>query len=261
MLEDLNANAPPIGRRGLLSAVTASFAAYALLHETRVAGAIPAARLTARRWIDRQDELARALAAGSLSQIAWHDKVNRLAAEVDIAQLIAETRRGRIGEAGSPFGHDPVKRSVRFVDDDGMPRKFRYAAAIFAFDAKSVITPHAHRHMASAHMVIEGKVRIRTFDRLHDRDGAIVIRPTADHIASVGSAAAMTSQKDNIHWFVPASARAMTFDVIVDNLDPGENSYVIEPIDPIGGVRQADGSIVAPILTFEESMARYSSRI
>ncbi|MFL5239622.1 MAG: hypothetical protein ACJ8EL_18900 [Rhizomicrobium sp.] len=40
--------------------------------------------------------------------------------------------------------------------------KVAYGAALFSFNRDTVITPHAHKHMASAHMVIEGKVRIRT---------------------------------------------------------------------------------------------------
>jgi hypothetical protein len=108
-------------------------------------------------------------------------------------------------------------------------------------------------------MVIEGKVRIRTFDRVGERDGAIIIRSTADHIGEVGAAAAMTTAKDNIHWFTPATSRAVTFDVIIDGLEPGEDRYLIQPIDPLRGHGQSDGTIVAPILSFQESMRRYSA--
>jgi len=57
-----------------------------------------------------------------------------------------------------------------------------------------------------------------------------------------------------------ASSRATTFDVIVDGLDPGQDAYLIEPIDPLGGKLQPDGSIVAPRLSFEESMRRYTAQ-
>jgi hypothetical protein len=113
--------------------------------------------------------------------------------------------------------------------------------------------------MASAHMVIAGRVRIRTFDRLADEDGAILITPTGDTVAEAGHAAAMTSDKDNVHWFAARSDHAMTFDVIVDGLDKGQDRYTIQPVDPLGGEHLADGSIRAPLLTFDESSKRYSA--
>lgn len=248
------------GRRNFLrTASFASFALYALLREAHATEAIPRRGLSARYWIDRQDELAHALRAGTVAHMAWHDEVNRLAREVDVAELMAEAMRAH-ATRNVPFMRDPVKRSLRFLDAQGEPRHLAYAAALFEFGPSSVITPHAHRHMASAHMVVEGKVRIRTFDRIGEEEGALLIRPTGDHVGGIGDAAAMTTEKDNIHWFTPASSRATTFDVIVDGLDPGQDAYLIEPIDPLGGKLQPDGSIVAPRLSFEESMRRYTAQ-
>lgn len=248
-------------RRSLLVGSISVFAAYALLAETARASEPFPRGMNARRWIERQDEIARALARGEMSQTDWHAEIGLLAGEVDIAELAAEINRGQMIDAGAPHGHDPKKRFVRFIGDDGAPRTLAYGAALFSFGPESVITPHAHRHMASAHMVLEGKVRVRTFDRVASEDGALIIRPTADHIAAVGEAAAMTSAKDNVHWFTPASESAMTFDVIIDGLDAGEKRYVIEPVDPLAGERLADGSIRAPILSFDESMRRYSAAL
>lgn len=245
------------GRRDFLRMASfASFALYALLREAGAADAAPRRGVSARYWIGRQDELAHALRSGTLGQLAWHDEIDRLAREVDVAELMAEAMRAHASR-NVPFMRDPVKRSLRFVDEHGEPRRLAYAAAMFEFGPGNVITPHAHRHMASAHMVVEGKVRIRTFDRIGEEDGALRIRPSGDRVGGVGDAAAMTTEKDNVHWFTPVSTRATTFDVIVDSLDPGQASYLIQPLDPLGGKLQPDGSVVAPLLSFEESMRRY----
>lgn len=250
---------PRIHRRQALIAGLAGFTAYALLREARAHTTALDSRLDAKRWIDRQEELAQGLHSGQVAHLAWHDEVNRLAAEVDVAQLMAEAARGRSTQAGRPFMRDPVKRNIHFVDAQGAPRRLTYAAATFTFGPDNVITPHAHKHLATSHMVVDGRVRIRLFDRVADRDGALLIRPTSDIIASVGHAAAMTTEKDNIHWFTPASAHATTFDVIIDGLDPGEEDYLIQPVDPLAGRFLADGTIEAPILTFKESMNRYTA--
>jgi hypothetical protein len=231
------------------------------LQEARAAGTVTDGRLPAKRWIDRQEELAFALRSGSLSALNWHDEVNRIAGEVDVDELMVETSRGLVTTAGAPFMRDPVKRRIRFLNEDGQARHLSYAAATFTFGPENVITPHGHKHMASAHMVVGGKVRIRTFDRISDEENALVIRPTGDHIGEVGSAAAMTTAKDNIHWFSPITSRSVTFDVIVDGLDQGQEAYLIQPVDPLAGLHRSDGTIVAPILTFEESMNRYPAQV
>ncbi len=223
-----------MNRRAMLLGPLAFFSIYALLREVRTAGAEIDGRLSAKKWIARQNDLARGLRKGSISQIAWHDEMARLAREVDVAQLMAEIKRSHLSDGGEPFMHDPKKRNVVLLDDAGQRLRVPYGAALFSFTPKNVITPHAHKHMASAHMVLEGKVRIRTFDRLADEEGALVIRPTADHVAGVGDAAAMTTARDNIHWFAPRSDTAMTFDVIVSHLDPGQQDFEIQPIDPRG---------------------------
>jgi len=127
--------------------------------------------------------------------------------------------------------------------------RLTYGVATFTFGPDKVITPHAHKHMACAHMVLDGKVRIRTFDRIAERDGALLIRPSGDRVGAVGDAAAMTS--DN----------ATTFDVIVDGIDHGQPSYLIQPLDPVAGRRLDDGTIIAPILSFEDSMRRYPASV
>jgi hypothetical protein len=247
-------------RRELLLGALPGFAVFALLREA-AATVVAGARAPAGRWIARQDDLARALARRKITQVEWHDQVNTLAREVDLGELGYEIRRARTRPAGDTFGHDPLKRFITFLDEDEKPLRLAYGAALFSFDKTSVITPHAHRHMASAHMVLDGKVRIRTFDRIADEDGAILILPTGDEVAEAGHAAAMTTDKDNVHWFVARTPHATTFDVIVDGLDPGQDRYVIQPLDPLAGEHLSDSTIRAPLLTFEESSKRYTAAL
>lgn len=245
-------------RRTLLSAC-AAFPVYALVAELALAQSVPRS-LPARRWLSLQSELARGLAQRTLSDAAWHRGVTELSAQVDLESLAHELRRARIRDAGAPFRHDPTKRFVTVLDNEERPVRLGYGLALFDFGPDSVITPHAHRFMASAHMVVDGLVRLRTFDRIGDEGNAIVMRPTQDVLAEPGHAAAMTTAKDNVHWFAPRSARAMTIDVIVDGLEPGQERYLIEPVDPLRATRLPNGSLRAPLLTFDASMALYRAQ-
>jgi|GEM_PF-394591 len=246
-------------RRMLVSSMLGAFSVYALVHEVRAAAPTLDSRLPARQWVNRQQELAQGLRSGAVSEKSWRDEVNRLANEVDIGSLVAEIMRARVKPGGRRFMGDPIKRKVRFRDENGKPMKLAYTAATFTFDPSNVITPHGHKHMASAHMVIDGKVRVRTFDRVGEKDGALIIRPTGDHVTGPGGAAPMTTAIDNIHWFTPETQSATTFDVIISNLDPGQDAFLIQPVDPLGGEKQKDGTIIAPLMSFEASMNQYPS--
>jgi hypothetical protein len=246
-----------VTRRNLIFTV-AGFCVYAFLAEVRASSPLPRS-IAARKWTSSQDELARGLASGRISQLDWHRAVSSLASEVDLEDLSRELRRAKVRSDRPPSGHDPQKRFVTFLTEEGVAVRLSYGVALFDFASDSVITPHAHKHMVSAHMVLEGKVRIRTYDRVQDEEGALLIRPKSDEVAEPGHSAAMTSVKDNIHWFTPRTKTAMTLDVIIDGLDRGQERYLIQPIDPKGGRTLSDGTLRAPLVSIERSMEIYSS--
>jgi hypothetical protein len=245
-----------ISRRDFVISTTA-LCIYSLLREARAA--IPtSSSIPASRWIGRQDELARGLASGTISQIEWYNATNALAKEVDVDDLSRAIRRASTLSIRTPLGHEPRRRFIAFKGEQGVMVHLPYGVALFEFNSSSVIAPHAHKHMASAHMVIEGKVHVRTFDRIRDEEGALIIRPSSDQIAEVGHAAAMTPEKDNVHWFASRSDRAMTLDVIVEDLDKEQKSYEVQPVDTLNGTVLPDGTIRAPLLSFEQSRKTYS---
>jgi hypothetical protein len=132
---------------------------------------------------------------------------------------------------------------------------------LFDFAPFNVITPHGHRNMVSAHLIADGSFRVRNFDRIGDRDGAMIIRPTRDGIVRTGEISTMSSTRDNIHWFVPVGGSATTFDVIVSALDRNQPDFDIAAIDPIGGRRLPNGAILAPVISFEAASAKYTAKV
>lgn len=248
-----------IDRRSALAGGLAALS-FALLG-CEVSAAKPSARMAARDWIERQGELARALKAGQVTPLQWMAEAERLAREIEVAQLMAEVNRAQVTQQALPPTNDPHKSSIRFLDAEGVPRKLGYGAALFAFAPQNVITPHGHRHMVSSHLVVEGAFRVRNFDRLGDDGGAMIVRPTRDYVAETGQLSAMTPERDNIHWFVPRGGPAMTFDVIISGIDPGEADYEIEAIDPLGGTRLDDGTIRAPKMAFEAASGKYTAEV
>lgn len=248
----------PVRREALLAFLSA-FTFVALAREAR--GAAPSAGERVRRWIDGQQDIAQALAQGRISGRQWALEVERLAGEIDVEELMSAVGRSRIRSAGAPFHNDPRKRFVRFLDEAGEPRRLAYGAALFDFEPDNVVTPHGHRHMVSAHLVVAGRFRVRNFDRLGDEPGAMRLRPTRDYVAGTGQVSTMCAERDNIHWFVPQGGPGRTFDVLVSGLDPGRPDHVVEAVDPVRARRAGDGSLIAPIIGFAESSRLYTSAI
>lgn len=247
-------------RRTHLQLMLGAFVSFALLGES--AAVVPTRRrLAPRLWVDRQNEIARALSTGQIRPGQWMDEVERLAREIELDQLLKLLAKAEIKDGGTPFHNDPQKRYVRFLDEDGTPRRLAYGAAFFDFSPTNVVTPHGHKHMVSAHLVVDGRFRVRNFDRLRDEGDAIVIRPTRDYVARPGQVSTMSSERDNIHWFVPQGGPARTFDVVISGLDEGAPDHEIKAIDPLRGRKLADDAIVAPIIEFGASSAKYTADV
>ena len=243
-------------RRDFLHNSLGAFALYALVGEAaRVRAGAPQ---DTDAWIHRHDALAKALAAGELAPLAWQGEVEALARGIDVAALIAHVARAEQLAVAKGMPTDPQKHVVRFRDDEGNAVNAHYGAALFRFERDNVITPHGHKHMVSAHLVIEGALRVRNYDRVGDADGAMLLMPTRDAEIRVGDVSTMSSARDNVHWFVPKTDRATTFDVIVSDLTPGGPAYEIQAVDPLRAEKLPDGRLKTPIISFAESSARYT---
>lgn len=249
---------PLFGRREAIGSFLSSFLVVALVREARAMTAASGGERV-RRWIDAQQQIAEALASGRMAGREWATEVERLAGEIEVEELMAAVRLSRVTDAPRGSHNDPQKRFVRFLGEDGEPRRLAYGAALFDFSPANVITPHAHRHMVSAHMVVAGRFRVRTFERVGDEEGAMLIRPARDFVAGVGEVSAMCAERGNVHWFVPAGGPATTFDVVIDGLDEGAPSHVIEAVDPVRSEVLGDGTLRAPIIGFEEAARRFTA--
>jgi len=248
-------------RRDLIAGVLTAFPAYAMLAELGVARAGDTSGDTVAHWVGRQHDLALALSHGHLMPDHWQAEVEALAREVDIEALMAAIGRAGGRDVGRGLPTYPAKRLIQFRDAHGVRRQLRYAAALFDFDRGNVITPHAHRNMVSAHIVTRGRFRVRTFDRVRDDGDALIVRPSGDDILTVGDVSSIGPMHRNVHWFVPLTDRAATFDIIVSGLAADGPRYAVEAIDPVRGRPLPDGTIRAPLIDFESASRFYTADV
>jgi hypothetical protein len=247
-----------LNRRNFAAHSVAAVGLYALLEIASAGKALAAsAAASSKHWLDEQQQIASDLKAGRLDLLEWQAAVETLATKVDLPDLLAQTDFERLRASFDFSDGMPSKRMVRLNDRAATP-PIIYGLAFFGFRRGQVITPHGHRNMVSAHMVARGRFRVRNFDRLSDEPAAILIRPTVDERIGIGRVSTMSAKRNNIHWFVAEEDESVTLDVIVDALAPDEPAYTIDLVDPDGGERRGDGSIVAPMINWQQSVAKYA---
>ena len=120
--------------------------------------------------------------------------------------------------------------------------------------------------MVSAHLVLAGGFRVRTFDRIFNGDepGHLLLSAARDERARPGDTITMSDERDNVHWIEATSDRAFTLDVPISGLY-GEKRYIapanrygmiyIDPTGPANG----RGEIRAPIMAFADAMKKFGS--
>lgn len=249
-------------RRRLLEGACATTALLAALAATRAwAGGRPS---PLDRWARDLAELNDRLARGATTAPDWQVAIERLNRSTPVSELVAY------------LDIDRLVRDFRYptrlaeVADPKLPphvlapgRHRAWFVRVFGMRRDGAIIPHVHERMASAHLVVSGAFRVRTHDRVHDLDDAVVLRPSIDREFARGDLLSMSEQRDNQHWLHALRDRSLTLDVGVVGLPPSrtfrlpadENHMVF--VDA-GAKPRPDGLVVAPVMTFEACAAKYA---
>lgn len=214
-----------------------------------------------RQWANDCHDIAESLRSGSLSVDDWRLEISKLNARFDPIELRHALLDQRLRHRGRALPSYPFKTEIRFIDHDGTARSLAFATALFSFRANDVITPHAHRNMVSAHMVVEGSFRVRTYNKISDEGASLIVTPSYDGMITLGSVSSIGLKDENIHWFVPQSSTAMTLDVIVSRLDPNKPAYAIDAIHPLKAHALGDGTLMVPKIGFEDAATIYTNRV
>lgn len=210
-----------------------------------------------RGWLRCVDERSRALGSGALGQAAWQHEIERLLGAVELADLLRaidfETLEARLAYPELGVDTEPV-RFPGLVPDD---RRLAFHAKLFGLGPGRAVIPHGHRHMASAHLVLGGELRLRQYERVAADTAAWTVRPVVDETAGPGHASSISDEERNVHWLVAGASRAWTLDVIVTNLDEGRRAFDIQNLDPDNAERLAGGLLRMPTLDVQTALARY----
>ncbi|WP_341896639.1 hypothetical protein [Ferrovibrio terrae] len=211
-------------------------------------------------WAEDVVTLARDFRQRSLSPLQWQQAIAILNAKVPMDELLSYIDFNRLKAMLEAHGPGEHFERVRLPGlETGSARIW---SAVFILSEGDAIPPHAHNNLATAHLVLQGRFHARTFDRVEDTPGRMLLKPSMDAVFGVGETVSMSDDRDNAHWFIAESgAPVFTFDVSMRS--PELRQYQ-NPTDRDGRIfvapadgRRQDGLVEAEVVDYSTSQNRF----
>jgi hypothetical protein len=209
-----------------------------------------------RPWLQRLQEASAALSSGAAAPRAWQREIEDVLSRVELADFLRSLDFDRLAaDARFPSEGEGMQR-LYFPDEGGRLQPLAFRPYLFTLKRGTAVVPHGHHNMATMHMVLGGRARVRHFDRLESTSTHMLIRPAADVTGVPGDVTSASDEHHNIHWFEPLSDRVFMFNIGVYQVRPGpfgERDY----LDPAAGIPMGAGVIRAPRLHRAAAYAKY----
>lgn len=243
-------------RRAFSKTLLCSVASYSLLRALFVREAFGAAvRPITQTWLKRLHEMSLDLKTWAITPSQWQEQMRELLDQVELKDLLELVEFDRLLQDFEYPDLGVHTSRVRFPRLAGTPGNLAFTGKVFGMKKDRAIIPHGHRNMVSCHYVLKGELRLRHYDKLAEDDTHMVIEPTIDQIAGVGSHSSISDERNNIHWLEATTETAFTFDVLV--LDLNGKRWEVDNIDPDNAKPIGDNLLRVRKLGVEEALRKY----
>ncbi|HYG61610.1 MAG TPA: hypothetical protein VEL74_03440 [Thermoanaerobaculia bacterium] len=245
-----------MNRRELLKSLAGSVASYALFRTVFTRDAFAAAvQPVTSSWLKGLHEMSLDLKTGTITPGQWQARIQELFNRVDAAELIAAIDFGKLTQGFEYPDQGVNTKWVKFPKLAGLPADLAFYSKIFGMKRDRAIIPHGHRNMVSCHYVLQGELRLRHYDKVEEDGTHMVIEPTVDQAAPVGSHSSISDERNNIHWLRAATETAFTYDVLIVDLQG--KKWEVDNIDPHGAEKIAGGRLRVRKLGLDEALRKY----
>ena len=210
-----------------------------------------------RKWLIEMEHTTQELRQGKVKPFEWQQQIESLLSRVELKDLLSAVDFDRLVKTTIfPEDHESAE-DVDFSQNEGLPAKLSFAPYFYAMKKGVAIVPHAHRNMASMHMMLKGQAHGWQFERVSDEAQYLTIKPTIDKVLNVGAVSTISDQRDNVHWFKALSEPVFMFNIGVFRINPSAAFTGRDYIDPLGGEKLKDGLIRARRIEMKEAYELY----
>jgi hypothetical protein len=195
---------------GLVQAAgTAGMLGLALKAEAFAAPVAP----IAEAWAQHVTELARDFRLQALSPMQWQEATEQLNQRVPLHELLSYIDFERVAERLRRQALTELDQTIWIPGIEW--KAHRIWTAIFILPPGQAVPPHGHNGFVGAHLVLQGQLHARTFDRIADEPGRMRLRPRSDGTFAPGDTVSMSEDRGNVHWFIGGDMPTFTFDINV----------------------------------------------
>lgn len=245
-----------MNRRELLKSMARSLASYALFRTLFTTDAFAASvRPVAAAWLKGLHEMSMDLSAGKITPGQWQIRIDELFNRVEPGELLTAIDFDKLVQGFEYPDLGVSTKFVKFPELDGVPKDLAFYSKVFGMKRDRAILPHGHRNMVSCHYVLKGELRLRHYDKIEEDGTHMVIEPTVDHLARVGSHSSISDEKNNVHWLRATTETAFTYDVLVVDLQG--RHWEVDNIDPDSAEKIVGGRLRARKLGVDEALEKY----
>lgn len=212
----------------------------------------------ANHWAIQLNEFCTDLRTESITTTQWQEHISELYKEIDLNEILKFIDFENLIKAFKYPELGVSTKPVKFPRLAGLPERTAFVKKIFGMKKDRAIIPHGHSNMASAHLILNGEMHLRHYEKVEQDGQNLIIKPTIDKIAKLGESSSISDEKDNVHWFIANTETAFTFDVIM--LDLNNKSYDIHNLDIYESEDLKNGTLKAPILDVETALKKYGKQ-
>lgn len=245
-----------MNRREFSKSLVGSIASYALFRTLFVKDVFAdSVRPITDSWVKGLHEMSMDLQAGKITPRQWQDKLKELFDQVELQELLTRIDFDKLIQGLELPDAGVNTRWVKFPRLDGLPEQLAFYSKVFEMRKDRAIIPHGHRNMVSCHYVLQGELRLRHYEKVEEDGTHMVIEPTVDQVARVGSHSSISDEKNNIHWLRAATDTAFTYDVLI--VDIGGKKWEVDNIDPYEAEKIAGNRLRVKKLGLDEALKKY----
>lgn len=209
------------------------------------------------KWVNDLNELAKAVKNGDLKQQLWQQQTEALLAQVELTELLRLVDFNQLTKKIKYRDKGETSLRFQFESIAGIPTKLVFGKQIFALKKGRSVVPHGHNNMATAFLILQGKLHGRHYHRVEDQPEHLIIRPTIDKRFAVGDFSTVTDYKDNVHWFTSEAEPSFIFNFHVLGLKTGSDKQTGRVyVDPLGE-RLQGGAIRAKLVSYQQVVQKY----
>ena len=245
-----------ISRREFGAGILGSFLSYSLLTScAETESFAPPVKAITKHWAVELNEICNDLKLSKIPQNVWQEQIEKLFNRIELSELLKFIDFENLSKNLKYPDLGVTTKNVDFPELEGLPENTIFIKKIFGLKKDRAIIPHGHSNMASAHLVLQGEFALKHYDKVEEEKDHLIIKPTIDKTAKLGSSSSISDEANNIHWFIATTETAFTFDVIM--LDLNGKKYDIHNLDIRGGEKISGDLIRAKKLDVETALKKY----